>query len=470
MTHGTQSPAESVPLAASPPTLHVETVRTFDRRQAMGIALIAIACVFAVIVYGSFGRPIWIDEFLHFALGSHRSTAEAWSSISASVVEVNHGQTGAYMMLDYWLLKAFGAEAVALRLPSLVSALWMLVAATLALRLRGHGTGWQLIVVLAFMGQSVLMHFAGEARPYMPLAAATVGALTYYLARSEGRVGGWYRALGIGSIVLGTSMHPYFALYWAAMFLFGYMTAVMDGRARLRWSAFFAQVDLPLTIAGTVLFFGLAALTWLRGGPSFTFDPFQWIRNDGLYKTFVDISHMEFVGRGRRWVMLAVFAAPFALAVTWARAQWRALARPFVAPTVLLYLALMLSIVLAYLSYRRQYWVLPRQWVASMALVPVAVVWAWAEVSRILAARHRALGAMAVAALVLSIGLGALGPVRLRLRELANPPAVVSSALGAVRADTSVAPTDNDGWVTLANLNLQAGGEVWDVFRKYYGR
>ena len=61
-------------------------------------------CLLLVALNSSVGRPIWIDEFLHFTLGSHYSTSEAWDSINKSIVGdeshigVNHGQTGIYMM------------------------------------------------------------------------------------------------------------------------------------------------------------------------------------------------------------------------------------------------------------------------------------------------------------------------------------------------------------------------------------
>ena len=49
------------------------------------------------------GRPIWIDEFVHFAFGAFGSTSEAWAAITTSINGVNHGQTGVYMLIDYWL-------------------------------------------------------------------------------------------------------------------------------------------------------------------------------------------------------------------------------------------------------------------------------------------------------------------------------------------------------------------------------
>jgi len=38
-------------------------------------------------------------------------------------------------------------------------------------------------------------------------------------------------------------------------------------------------------------------------------------------------------------------------------------------------------------------------------------------------------------------------------------------------SSTAPVPTDNAGWVALANANIAAGrGQVWPVFKKFYGR
>jgi hypothetical protein len=101
-----------------------------------------------------------------------------------------------YMLVDFWLLKLFGASSFALRLPSLLSAVWLLVCATMVLGSRGLGNMWKLALILALLAQTSLMNFAAEARPYMPLAAATMGTLTYYAAPIERRRG-WLRVVGL---------------------------------------------------------------------------------------------------------------------------------------------------------------------------------------------------------------------------------------------------------------------------------
>jgi hypothetical protein len=68
-------------------------------------------------LYSQYRHPIWIDEFLHFALGAFSGPDDGWEVIQQTILSFNFSQTGIYMMADFWLLKLFGADALALRLP-----------------------------------------------------------------------------------------------------------------------------------------------------------------------------------------------------------------------------------------------------------------------------------------------------------------------------------------------------------------
>jgi hypothetical protein len=437
----------------------------------LGLASLSLA---ATALHGSFGRPIWIDEFVHFALGSHSSTAEALDTIYKTTVTLSHGQTGVYMLLDYWLMQLFGANAVALRLPSLLSTLLLFWAATTLLRVRGFGPGWQALAVLALFANTTLMYFAGEARPYMPLAAASLGTVAYYLAPPAERPRRTLRALGVVSIVWGAVVHPYFSLYWLPLFLFSYGLAVAEGTRAPGFRSLLAHVNLPLSAVGVGLYFGVGAVTWLRGGPAFTFDPFEWVKRDRLVYEFVSVSHGNFLPWSLLpWspdTLLAVFAAipiAYLLVPRCVRARVRAL----VFPALLLALSLALAILIGWFSYRRSYWILPRQWVASMALAAVATVWVWAEIGRALGRVHRALG---FTVLVVTFGL-LLPQAHLVFVERSRSVSAYLAERSGPTGDppppeTAPPPTDNLGWVDLANANVRAGGPVWPVFRRYYAR
>ena len=64
------------------------------------------------------------------------------------------------MLVDFWLLKLFGASAFTLRLPSLLSAVWLLICAPTFLGFRGLGNMWKLALILALLAQTSLMNFA----------------------------------------------------------------------------------------------------------------------------------------------------------------------------------------------------------------------------------------------------------------------------------------------------------------------
>jgi hypothetical protein len=88
--------------------------------QIIGFAIVSVGCAYLILLHASLGRPIWFDEFLQFAFAADTSSNQAWNDIRQSIHGVNHNQTGVYMMLDYWLEKAFGANATVLRVPSIL--------------------------------------------------------------------------------------------------------------------------------------------------------------------------------------------------------------------------------------------------------------------------------------------------------------------------------------------------------------
>jgi hypothetical protein len=98
-----------------------------------------VVAVFVTIAYSGFGKPIWIDEFLHFAFGA-MGTSEALTVLNRSLgAGVNWGQTPTMFILDHILLANFGANLWVLRLPSAIAGFVMIMLAVYFLRLRGIG-------------------------------------------------------------------------------------------------------------------------------------------------------------------------------------------------------------------------------------------------------------------------------------------------------------------------------------------
>jgi hypothetical protein len=132
-------------LTVKPPNLHDTAIP----------ALITLLSSAVVVLYASIGRPIWLDEFLYFAFGGFRTTGSAWHAIRHSIAGINFGQTGIYMLLDYWLLKIFGANSFALRLPSILSAGLMFWGGLTFCQRRKFRAVWQLVLIACYLGQAL---------------------------------------------------------------------------------------------------------------------------------------------------------------------------------------------------------------------------------------------------------------------------------------------------------------------------
>ena len=221
-------------------------------------------------------------------------TAEAWDVIVQSIGSFNFNQTGIYMLLDFWLLKLFGASAFALRLPSLLSAGWLLISAATFCSARRLGNAWKVVLILALLAQPWVMNFAAEARPYMPLAAATVGSFAFYSMPLERRRGAvqWFGAI---SICLGSLMHPYFPAYLAAVICIGFIRAVLEDNVHFTRVDFIRFLDARKVVAGLAIFLMAGGLTWMRGSIALHLDPFQWIHREDLLVTSLGAVHLGFV-------------------------------------------------------------------------------------------------------------------------------------------------------------------------------
>ena len=303
-------------------------------------------------LYSSWGRPLWLDEYLHFAFGGFASWGEAWAAVQSSTTNINHGQTGFYLMLDYGLLNLFGANLFALRFPSLISGALLLFSAALFLRRKNLGAVAIAAAFLLLAAQPNLMYFIGEARPYMPMAAAAMAALAYFSSSAEQRSGVAMKAFIWIAMVWGALMMPYYLVYLpliaATMFL-------ISDQPRT-FKSFIAFINLPLQITSALLGIGIGALTWLRGSPNFQRDP--WL----IVRPLVDsLTVAQVIGA---LVVVVLIIVTFRFGRTDPRG-----------PLLLFVVMGALAMFFALLSYLQSYWILPRQFVASQAIMTLAVVW-----------------------------------------------------------------------------------------------
>jgi hypothetical protein len=433
-----------------------------------------LLALYVVLLQASYRRPLWIDEVTHFVFGAEPSTTEAWALFLSIASTIQHGHTGTYIMLDYWLLNFIGIDPLYLRLPSILSGLFVFLASIILFRTLGFSVLWQIILVLALCGQHMLLYFLAEARAYIPIAAASVGLLLFYVAYPKYPTRRAWLLLGVVSALLGASMHPYFAVYWPAVCLVAYVhrLATTEEPASLRGLILFSRPWLVALGAGLYLL--LAALTWLRGHPTFNFDPFQWLRPGGTFSYFTDFSHTQFLHG--RYLRALVFTAIVVLGAILIPARLRGRMGRLWAPILLMVLSIAISLLLGWISYRVNYWILPRQWVASVALFAIGTVWLWAEAAKACSRLSPLLG-LTAAAIAASLVFGQAAEIhRTRLAEWraqrAEPSQAPSAAdcVPVTRLDTSGMTNDqrNEVFVELANRNVACGGHVWPVFRRYY--
>jgi hypothetical protein len=175
----------------------------------------------------------------------------------------------------------------------------------------GYSILWTFLALLALLGQNSTLYYVGEARPYFPLASATLGTLVYYLiAPAERR--GWIAILGWVSITLGASFHPYFIAYWSMIVALTFLRQQGRSIIPLNFRSVLAHVNVPLAVIGNLIYFGLALNTWLKDPRSFSFDPFQYVPSSSIWETFINY-HFEFISPFIVQIAVAASIAIFAL-------------------------------------------------------------------------------------------------------------------------------------------------------------
>lgn len=435
-------------------------------------------------LYAGWGRPLWIDEFVQFAMGG-MDLGEALQTIwnTTGGRGVNWGQTGIYYFLDYLLGSLFGASLFAVRLPSIVAAFMMLMSAILFLRLCGISRVWQAVMLLAFVGQSSLMYYTGEARPYMPMASFTVAALAYYRFPLYRRRSWFARGIGVYALIIGSVFHPYWIIFLGVVLVFSIWCAVRSGTLTRSWSAFARFLNPALLVPGVALYFLVAATTWLKSRTSMSYDPFEfvgstagWVRT--MFGTHLPILYLppifEIPYRAPQLEWLnptRVLALVVLLLMTVLPIASIRLRRSIAPPAVLLWAGVMTTVVLSVLSYSQGYWIVQRQWLGGISLVTVAVVWFFAELTQSAALRRSWLWKVPGILFVLVVASSAFTAISGELSRISNRGAswVSIEAEDRSRAELVEYTRSTRDWVYLANVNIARGGGVWREVAGYYG-
>lgn len=455
--------------------------------QRLPIFIYILSSSILVAHYGFIDRPLWFDEFLGFAFGSFDSSSEALYYIRKTTSGINHGQTGTYFLFNYFTLSAFGANNTLLRLPSIISLAFLFYATYVFMRSRKLGRYFALFALLLMAGQNELMKYAAEARPQLPLAAFSVGAFAYYGIPLSERDHLHNKIFGAVAIFGGVLIHPYFSLYWASAFLFWFMLGVRDKEIPMTLSGAVRFVNLPISVIGTIIYFSLAMLTWLPNHPSFTRNPwaFWWPKERSVIEQIVD-RHFDFVTLFVAFAII-LFSLLVLISSLFKPAMFREFAYRLMPPALLIALSIFLSMILVYLSYRSNYYILPRQWTASIALIALAVAWGAGIAYQWLNAHHNRIAS--ILAIICTAGAAvemssdfirfnkssdkvrgptyqrSLGEIQTSLDQTEITKLLSAYNLSGAGCDAFNVQSD---WVPLARANIQIGGAVWPIFQNYY--
>jgi len=421
-------------------------------------------------LFSSTNRPLLYDEFVYFMIGP-LSFTETLSVIRDTTTNVNQGVTGAYLFSDWLLLQIFGASDVALRLPSLVFGAAFLTYALLFLRLRGMGFVALTIFPVFMITQELVMHYVGEARTYMPLAASAVGLLAYYCAPESFRKSPRGLAVAWSAAMIGVLFHPYIALYWPAVLLFGFL--FLRGRHSLRNLVSFANPVLVLI--GAAAYTTIAALTWIRGRANADVDPFNFLPGPLPVEILVQ-NFYAFVTPAIAAVAAVAVISSLALTLIGAPSGVKravcALAEDLLPPAVLFILAFLLALAISFTSIAADFWIFPRQWIASAALASIAIFWAGyvviAKAGVVSAGRERLSAALVTVAVAVPASTVAAQQARALIEWNARP-AQTSPTQAQLDDLQSEQQQLTDGqWMPFAQVNADTGGRVWPEFRSYY--
>jgi hypothetical protein len=347
----------------------------------------------------------------------------------------------------------------------------MLISALIIIKMKGYGFAWQVLCLITFMSQTFVMYFAGEARPYMALSGFSLASLIYFAATGPQRQISILRYSSWLFICLLVLFHPFGIIYIAMMWLWSTL-AYGETFPKQRWTR------LWFSASGTsrLLFaIGIAATChgpiWLLGGAGQKLDPFAFSAREAL-TVQVLVAHLGHLAVPHySWRLLLILALA-ALLFTLTRNGASILKSQMVAPSTLILFSFLVTGLIIAISYFNGYWILSRQWIASMALVTFGSIWLLAAASKAIDSKSKflsiALWAVFASFVVPMAWLRGNEQVeRLRTyRDVAETERVFWTERRTLTPDRI--------WLTYgvtgtANANGVLGSEVWPVVACLYG-
>lgn len=343
------------------------------RNWAFWVAYL-LASALIIVSYSSIFRPMWIDEAIHFVLSGHPTLGELLLRLHNPDAGFLTRQTGFYQVINYLTLQVTGANWVALRLPSILSAALMIWAMYVFLRERGVSRTFQFVGLIALAGQAGFMYYVGEARPYLPYAATTLGVLAYFTASAESQRKSHVKWLGWLSLYLGALFHLYFLLVIPAVLAYSVWYWFFRLDERPSWRSL-RQAGHPWLVASSlVLALILGWLTWMRPQETNQLEAFAW--TGGSLTSLADTAlnfHLEFLPAPALRTSFLIVEAGLVLYLLVSR-KFRT-HRELFASGVLIVLAITTSVIISVASVANNYAIATRQLVVGPLLIAVAFTW-----------------------------------------------------------------------------------------------
>jgi hypothetical protein len=414
--------------------------------------VVALILALAVtIIFSGFNRPLWIDEYLHFALAGV-PWLDAINLMIETSSNVNHGQTWFHQILSISTLHIFGAGAIGLRLVSWIATVVTILSAFFFLRL------FIVPPIIKFLFLAILILIPtfsfeiGNSRFYMLLMMATTLTVFGLFTNIASKHSSWTEKTLFGfGVLIGALSHPYFPVVLLGLLVALYLTRRMVLGDNLWESIRATSYQLALTALSLGTSVGVGLFTWMRGGPEFTsMDPFDWLPIN--LPIFVAFSLLLFICGIATLIWL------------YRSSRNNPLDYPLAVGVVLLVTGVGMSVFFSWVSFVRSYWILPRQWLPGsiIALLGLTLVISYFWTKR---KRQKPIDTALRVGVAVALVLFGFGILRGSIEIQTNAQYWNDLRTTELRNLTN----DTNQFYTLAgNLNMKCGGDVWLEHSKFY--
>lgn len=331
---------------------------------------------FFFLIYAFNNEPLWVDEVLHYAFGSYGFEDFKYVSdlIMSSTKNTNHGQTGFYFFLNYFFLNFFGSNIFALRLPTILSLFLIYYALMQITKFLNFSFKYKYLTFIGFSVNYSVIQYASEARSYLPLVSATILYFSFLIAKYEAGIK--LRYVPWIAVIWGSLMHPYFVSYvivLSSIFILFHKHSIKKRIVK----EFIKLQELYFIIFSVTLTLVIAKFTWLEREINFEgMNPLEYIGNIKDLIIYFFAGNIPFGLFEINFANLVLVVLFYFFVIT--------IALKFILDgyfnkikieSIIILSVILLSLVLTVISFLQDYWILPRQWIASNAIITVSIFW-----------------------------------------------------------------------------------------------